>query len=806
MSMRRFGPTLGAGTVVIEKQAERIAEAAPLGVTLYVTPLERGPTDKVISTYGKKELARKIGSRISGYDGPDCAYDFWDHSEGAGELHLLRVTTGLERAAKLDLVSREMTSDVDGWTSADHKNRPLIRVAAKNGGRWASQKRTIYREVALITDVGVTTLTTGLTMLADEWVGATLKLDAVSSKTYKVIANNTSGVITVSSDSDMDADVGVATDKGYQLILDTAVGVEGLDRTLSIVTGDGETDPVNEFSLAVYNNETQVRRWPNLSMDPTSKHYFVRQINDDLGNLEIEVSDLLSPSDPNVSDRRPCNGQGIVASITADTLTTTLFQARRTAGVSNPTVALSGSTDVMKYVDTFEFEVTSVTAGAGTDVIITMKSMRVGGGTAVHAAVTAAAGAGVPFVFNAPTSPLVPNITITSGSTAFSLGDKFQVDYQPFEPDALVGGYVCPDIVNKPNARYKIASNTHKVITIQTGDLTDANGDGDAADRFAVFYPQTLGGSDALSGTTPMNGSDGLSGLADSDYTTVHLNPAATPARSLLTQNKGLVKVATPDRYATAVSQAGIALAEAFNWQYRVEIDPSVDTESAAIDFINTTIGRSDYGVTLFPSYVSVVDPERPGQNKTTPNTGMVHGREALMAKTWDGYHKAAAGVDVTLPRIVDTPFELVLNEEVLNPQGINVLRKYKTDYIVWGDRTIASDPSWKFKHQREQMSHYENRLREAFDWIIFAINDVNTQGDALVAMTNFFLPEFTKRALGGATFAASCIIKIDNENNTAETRADGDLNCEISLKLADTVERFVITIGKQGIFDGVSA
>ena len=52
------------------------------------------------------------------------------------------------------------------------------------------------------------------------------------------------------------------------------------------------------------------------------------------------------------------------------------------------------------------------------------------------------------------------------------------------------------------------------------------------------------------------------------------------------------------------------------------------------------------------------------------------------------------------------------------------------------------------------------------------------------------------------ATFEEAVGIKIDEENNTNLTRANGDLNAEISLRLADTVERFIITIGKLGIFD----
>jgi hypothetical protein len=800
MAQRRFGPTLGAGVVVIEKEAEKLAEPAPLGVTLYVTPLEKGDPAKLISTFSKKDMIRKVGGRIAESDGPDCAHDFWDASLGAGELHFLRVAASGLRKAELDVYSREQTNPPDDFSGSAVKQRAVMRVTAKSGGRWGSRKRVIWRLLAGTGDVGVTTLTTGLAMLQDEWKDGVVKLDAVPTKEYKITANTTAGVVSVSSDSDMDADYGASTDLGYQLVLDTRTGVEGLKRTVQVMLGDGENSPGTEFSLAVFVNEEQVRYYPDLSMDPTSKRYFVRMINDDQGNQDVEVTDLLTPSAPTPHDRRPANENGIVSAVTATTLTSKLIQVRRTVGDANPTFTLGATTDVMKYRDVYEFEVTADGASA----TISMKSMRVGNGTVVHAPVTASNTATTAFAFTSPTSPLTPPITITCGSTTFQVGDKFQVDYFPFEPDKLIGGYVVPDIVNKPNARFKIIDNDHKTITIQSGDMT-TDGGGAANDRFVVFYPQELGGPDRIGGTAT-NGYDALAALADTDYTATQLNPGSSPARVLIGQNKGLVKVATPDRSSTNVAKQGLVFAEAFNWQYRVEIPDTVTTESAAVDHINTTIGRNDYGVTIFPSYADVADPERPGFLKRTPLTGMIHGREALVAKNFDGYHKAAAGVEVTLPKVVKLPFEPTLNEEVLNPQGINVIRFSRGNFIIWGDRTIALDSAWKFKHQRELMSHYENRLRDSFDFIVFALNDASTQARLLAALSAMFLPEFVKGAVRGDNFADAVKIKIDDENNTDATRAAGDLNADISLRLADTVERFVISIGKQGIFDSVSA
>ena len=239
----------------------------------------------------------------------------------------------------------------------------------------------------------------------------------------------------------------------------------------------------------------------------------------------------------------------------------------------------------------------------------------------------------------------------------------------------------------------------------------------------------------------------------------------------------------------------------------RYEAASNVLTESAAITLVNDTLGRNDFAVMSFPSYAYVADPEggADGKRKLISCTGMIHGREARIAADYTGYHKAEAGIEATLPAILALPTgETILDEESLNPVGIGVIKKVKGNFILWGDRTLYLDSNWKWKHQREQMSYYEHVLQENFDWIIFAINDPVEEKKAIVSFQTYFYPEWTKRALRGDTFEDSTIIKIDAENNTDATRAAGDMNAEIKLRLADTVERFNIFIGKQGIFESV--
>jgi hypothetical protein len=375
--------------------------------------------------------------------------------------------------------------------------------------------------------------------------------------------------------------------------------------------------------------------------------------------------------------------------------------------------------------------------------------------------------------------------------------NTLEINYKPFRTGSLVGGRLYPDKVNNKRDYFRIDGNTHKTITVPTGSAIDTIGA--ATEQFLVEAPLEMAA-----------GRDGNADIVDADYVNKAWDTDASPFNRVFGRNYGLIKFATPGVTSTTVQKAGVAYANAKNHQYRYEIPANVVTESGALAYINDTLGRNDYAVTNFPTYADVPHPDpafaREGRLKTISCVGMIHGREARIAVDFDGYHKAEAGIDAVLPRILKLPTgDKILNEEQLNPAGINVIKKVRGNFILWGDRTVQVDPSWRFKHQREQMSHYEQVLRENFDFLIFAINDSVSDRTALSALQSFFIPEFVKRALRGNTFEEAAKLKVDDEINTDATRANGDKYAEVALRLADTVERFIIKIGKQGIFENVA-
>ena len=388
-------------------------------------------------------------------------------------------------------------------------------------------------------------------------------------------------------------------------------------------------------------------------------------------------------------------------------------------------------------------------------------------------------------------------------------GDYFFIYVRTLYENELVGGKVVPDVT--ANKVYTIIANDHNTVTVSsTVDLTDGSSLS-GGEQFRLEWRERFGG-----------GYDGyIAGMTSADYEPL-LDAATSNLRKLKYMNLGLVKfaipgIAAPSEALVLQRKARDDLALAYNWQYRVEVPDTYETEEDALDWINNSLGRMDLTVAFFPSFNEIRDPFAASGSAARPYqvsmAGMHLGREALIANSWGGYHKAEAGVDVTFPLIINSKVlgrpndRIQLNEELLNPAGLNVYRWGAGGVMIaWGDRTLDSTTAFRFKHKREQLSHYTNVMRENFDWAIFQINDPIADADVLASLHEYFLKEYRKRAIRGDSFVdgrnPAAIIKMDSSNNTDATRAQGDQNVDISLRFADVVERLKISIGAMGIME----
>jgi len=762
MALRSFGPTRGAGVRIEEQEGDKTITPAALGWCGYAGIFERGPVGKLVVCPTKSDFLKKMGSYVSDSLVPDAALDYYNLANGAGGLLLVRVTDGNETQASYTLYAR----NPNGLT-------PMGTLKAANGGRWGGKAKIFAAELDSDSDLSETTLQVGSDNASDfktdEWKGGYVELSAVPNKRYQIVGNSDDGLIEVAADQTMLTDFGESVDLLYYLVLEN----EG--QALAVKVDDGEENPDSEFSLEIFLNGASVKKWGNLSTDPDDARYWVNVINDDGDNDWVVAEDLWTGA--HTPAVRPANYYGKIASVTETVLTSTIHNfVISSPNGGNPTMALGTTTDEM-VPQTITITMTSATTGdAVSDKFGDLGEVTLGEEFG-------------------PDIKWAPPFTITAGGTALSSDDVLTIEFFPLETGKLVGGLLYPDKVNAKRKFYRIVSNTHKTITVASG--IDLTADAESSDEFMVSAPIEMKG-----------GRDGNSEIVDANYEQAW-DTESSPFNDVAGMNLGLIKFATPGIASTAVQKAGVAYASAKNHQYRSEIPSNVTTEIGALSYVNDTLGRSDYQKVNFPSYGDVPHPDpasaREGKLKTISLTGMIHGREARIAADYDGYHKAQAGVEATLPRLLRLPTgDRKLNEELLNPAGINVIKKSRGNFILWGDRTTHLDPTWKFAHQREQMSYYEHVLLENFDWIIFTINDAISDKQAETALIQFFMPEWSKRALRGASFQEACVIKVDDELNTNAVRANGDKIASISLRLADTTERFIIRVGKMGVFESV--
>jgi hypothetical protein len=757
MAQRRFGPTRAAGVALVEQEGDKPIQSAALGFAGYAGIFEKGKTNKLIVVTSKKQFVKKMGSYIPDSLAPDTCFNYFNLANGAGGLLLVRVTDGNELQSSLTLYGRYA-----------NVLTPMGVIKANNGGRWGGKEARYTADVTADTDITNVTLDTGVTMKVDEWKGGFVELEDVPNKRYQIIGNTDEGLISVATDQTMkdDYDGASGTSLRYYLTIDA-----DREKAVSVLISDGEENATTEFSLAVYVDGEFIKKYPNLNTNPTSGRYWVNVINNDDGNDEIEAVDLWTGA--HAAPVRPANHYGIVDTVTETLMHAVIYDfAVSSPGGGNPTFALGATDDEMVAQ-----KITITMSGATSGAAVSDKFGALGTVTL-----------GTAFV---PNNKWAPEFTVTAGASPLVATDVLTVHYKPFKSGELVGGYLYPDKANARNTKFRIIANDHDSVTVADG--SDLTADGAADDEYMIEAKRDLEG-----------GRDGNSEVVDATYNQKAWDTGLSPFNRVAGMNLGVIKMSTPGIASVSVQQNGRAYAEAKNHQYRYEIPSNVTTEQGAIDFVNDTLGRSDFAVVAFPSYGSVPDPESDdGKLKLVSLTGMIHGREARIAADYDGYHKAEAGLDATLPGLLKvTTLDSILDEEQLNPVGIATIKKVKGNFVIWGDRTLYTDANWKWKHQRELMSYYEHVLQENFDWIVFAINDPVTEKVALTALKNYFLPEFTKRALRGKTFDEAATFKIDAENNTAASRTSGDMYADVALQLADTVERFVIRIGKQGIFE----
>ncbi len=219
-------------------------------------------------------------------------------------------------------------------------------------------------------------------------------------------------------------------------------------------------------------------------------------------------------------------------------------------------------------------------------------------------------------------------------------------------------------------------------------------------------------------------------------------------------------------------------------------------TPTAALAFKNL-ITASNYGAYYYP-WIRVT-PAGQTKSEVVPPSGAIAGIFAhtdqkrgvhkAPAGTSDGRVKSAGGIERKISKA---------EQDGLNNQGVNVLRAFPASGLnVWGARTIAADPAWKYVNVRRLMSFIELSIDRGTQWVVFEPNNLALWKNIERNVAAFLRGVWRSGALFGETAGQAFQVKCDAETNTSETIELGRVITEIAVAPVKPAEFVIFRIAQ---------
>jgi hypothetical protein len=210
---------------------------------------------------------------------------------------------------------------------------------------------------------------------------------------------------------------------------------------------------------------------------------------------------------------------------------------------------------------------------------------------------------------------------------------------------------------------------------------------------------------------------------------------------------------------------------------YVSETPPGTETATAALDFKNATgslLGQqafnSKYGAIYWP-WVRILDPLTNRPMLMPPSGAIIGSYSATDVRR--GVHKAPAGIeDGFLNTAIGIEKVVTKGEhDVLNPQGINVIRSFPgLGIVIWGARTVSKDPEWRYVNVRRLFLFLEESIDEGTQWAVFEPNDPVLWARLVRNVSAFLRVQWLEGKLVGNKEEEAFFVKCDEETNPPES------------------------------------
>jgi hypothetical protein len=204
----------------------------------------------------------------------------------------------------------------------------------------------------------------------------------------------------------------------------------------------------------------------------------------------------------------------------------------------------------------------------------------------------------------------------------------------------------------------------------------------------------------------------------------------------------------------------------------------------------------SAYAAYYYP-WILTSDPLHPdAKPQYTPPSGHIAGIWARSDAN-RGVHKAPANEPIN--GALGVPVRLTDDEQGgLNQAGVNCIRFFAREgVVVWGARTLAADPQWRYLNVRRLFNMIEESIQESTRWIVFEPNDETLWKAIRRDVTAFLTRIWRTGALMGSTPDQAFFVKCDAETNPPEDIDAGKVTIVIGIAPVKPAEFVVFEIGQ---------
>jgi hypothetical protein len=204
----------------------------------------------------------------------------------------------------------------------------------------------------------------------------------------------------------------------------------------------------------------------------------------------------------------------------------------------------------------------------------------------------------------------------------------------------------------------------------------------------------------------------------------------------------------------------------------------------------------SDYAALYFP-WLGVHDPAR-GRDLWVPPSGHVAGVYARVDAS-RGVHKAPANEEVR-GGVTDLRYPVGrVQQNGLNPHGVNCIREINGTIRIWGARTLGGDANgeWKYVNVRRLFLYLRESIDEGMQWTVFEPNTPALWAKIRLNITAFLTNVWREGGLFGASPEDAFRVQCDEQTNPREVRDLGRVVTVVGVKVASPAEFVVFEISQ---------